>query len=896
MRRLASCLALLCAPAAFAQQPPPGLPSPRLQSAFPPGAKVGSAPQTLKFLGGTFRTTNVVTVVGADLDEPTGLLFSHPGIKAEYIPPPVPKAPPPDPKKKDPPPAMAAPKPPAVGPHKFKVSVAADVPVGTYDVRFVGKWGVSNPRAFAVGTLNEVVEKEPNNDVPDAQRVEIGTTISGVITNQTDVDYCTFAGKKGQRVLLNCQASSLDSKLRPMIEVYDGTGRKLAFNRGYRDNDALADVILPADGDYLVRLFEFTYQTGSTDHFYRLTISTAPWIDAVFPPAVEPGKPTQVTLYGRNLPGGQPADGFTIDGRPLEKLAVTVTPPADATRIAIRDRVEPGAALQDAFEYRLKDSNAVPIFFAKEKVVLKKNAGGTKPDTAEPIATPCEVAGMISRRGDRDWYSFDAKKGVPVFLELTAERNGSAADFYFTVHNPQAKNDQMGAEQDDDNEMLHPSGFYNRTGDPPTYKFTPPQDGKYLVGVGARESSFLFGPRTAYRLRVGPAKPDFRAVIMPYSRHYQTGSAARQDGTEAFDVYVHRTDGFNGTITLTAEGLPAGVTAKPTTIGPAAKWGAFVLNVSGGAAAFTGPIVVKATSTSPDGKPLVREVRPASVTWGTAVQPGNNVPMIARLDQSLVLAVRPEKAFFNLAPDLTGALLKGAGGKDEKLTGPLTIKQGEKLTVPVKVAWVAAEKQAVVLTAEPMTLSNQANPFTTSFAGQPTKEKPESAVTLDARTNAFPGTYTVVLKGEAQIPFVRDAAAKGKSANVPVSALSTALEVTIIPKEVAKLTVTPPANNQLKADAATDVVVKVERLYDFAGEYKVAFVPAKEAGTAVTAKEVVIPAGKDEAKLSLTTAKDAKAGAVAGTITVTAMYAGKHAIAHESKVNYTVVPVPPAKK
>jgi hypothetical protein len=305
---------------------------------------------------------------------------------------------------------------------------------------------------------------------------------------------------------------------------------------------------------------------------------------------------------------------------------------------------------------------------------------------------------------------------------------------------------------------------------------------------------------------------------------------------------------------------------------------------------------VKATSTTPDGKPLVREVRPGSVTWGVIAQPGNNIPVISRLDQSLALAVRPEKAFFNVAPDMANAVLKGAGGKDEKVTGPLVLKQGDKASVPVKVAWVAAEKQNVTLTTEPMTQSAQSSPLTTTVQGQPTKDKPEAAVTIDARTNAFPGKYTVVLRGEAQVPFVREGGPKGKSGNIPVSALSTAIEVTVIPKEVAKVTVTPPANNQLKADATTDVAIKVERMYDFAGEYKVTFVPAKEAGTAVTAKDVVIPVGKDEAKLSLVAAKDAKAGAVAGTIIVTAMYDGKHAVAHENKVTYTVVVPPPAKK
>ena len=42
-------------------------------------------------------------------------------------------------------------------------------------------------------------------------------------------------GKKGQRVLLSCLASSIDSKAKPMIEVYDASGRKLATNRNYKD-------------------------------------------------------------------------------------------------------------------------------------------------------------------------------------------------------------------------------------------------------------------------------------------------------------------------------------------------------------------------------------------------------------------------------------------------------------------------------------------------------------------------------------------------------------------------------------------------------------------------------------------------------------------------------------
>ena len=377
MRRFVFGLLLLsvCGSALAQQQPPPGLPTPRIQHVFPLGAKAGPAPE-IRQLGLTIKLDTELTVTGTDLDEPENLLFSHPGIKADSL---APKAHRPTPRRR----TRRTPPKGGPGPHKFRVTVDPAVPPGTYDVRFVGKWGVSNPRAFVVSGRNEVNENEPNNDVPEAQRVPIGTTVSGVIASPTDVDYTLFAGKKGQRVLISCVSASIDGRASPLVEVYDSSGRKLGHNRGYRDNDALADVLLPADGEYLVRLSQFAYQGGGPDYFYRLTITTGPWIDAVFPPAIEPGKPTQVTLYGRNLPNSQPADGFTVDGRPLEKLAVTITPPTDAAgKLVLRGRIDPATALQDGFEYVFKGpngmSNPVPIYLARDKLVVKKGPSSTQ--------------------------------------------------------------------------------------------------------------------------------------------------------------------------------------------------------------------------------------------------------------------------------------------------------------------------------------------------------------------------------------------------------------------------------------------------------------------------------------------------------------------------------------
>ncbi|MCS6866384.1 MAG: PPC domain-containing protein [Gemmataceae bacterium] len=859
-------------------QPPPGLPSPRLQQVFPSGLKAG--------------TTVEVTVTGFDLEEPEQLLFSHPGLTGKYLPPPKdPQPDPKDPKKTIPPPKVNP-----AGPHKFQVTATADVPVGLYDVRFVGKWGVSNPRALVVSDQAEVNEQEPNNDVTEAQKIAVGTVVNGVIANPTDVDYCSFPGRKGQRVIISCLASSIDSKATPLVEVFDPSGRRLAANRNYRDTDALVDVILPADGDYLVRVCQFTYTAGGADYFYRLSVTTAPWIDAVFPPAVEVGKTTEVTLLGRNLPNGKPSE-FTLDGRPLEQLTVSVTPPPDAAaQLTSATRIDPATALQDGFSYTLRGSggtsNPVVIYLARAKLTVRPTASPGPNDAVVPV--PGEVAGRLSPRGQKDWIAFNAKKGERFLIELTAERIGSSGDFYFSIRDGKDPQRDLSGELDDDNDSLHPFIFFTRNSDPPVYSFTAPEDGKYYVVIGSRDTQAISGPTSAYRLRIGPPQPDFRAVIMPHGRLFQTGSAAWPGGTEAYWLFVHRIDGYTGELQVAVEGLPSGVTAAPLTIGPAARWGLLVLSVAPNAAQTTTPWRVKVTGTTPSGQKLTRTARSASVIWGLP-QPDANSPVVARLDRTLVLAVRGEKAPFTLTADVANATIRPASGQETKANGPrVVLKQGEKASIPIKADWSVPEKPNVTLVAEPLVPQPQNAPFTVQFPAQPTKDKPDVLVNLDVRPNALPGTYSLVIRGTAAIPFQKDPQGKQKQP-VPVDAFTTPITIRILPTAVAKLTVTNLPNNTLKVGEKGELGIKVERQYDYRGEFKVKLeLPAGTTG--ITATEVTIPANQDEVKLPLQATADAKPGPLANaTITVTAMYAEQYPVVHEAKITVNIVADPKKK-
>jgi hypothetical protein len=834
---------------AAAQQPAPEslLPNPRLSTITPPGGKAG--------------TTVEVTFTGTDLEEPEALLFSHPTLKAEPV---LPPAPPVDPKKPAPKPA---PKPPVT---KFKVTIPADAPLGCHDVRLVGKYGVSNPRAFVIGDLPEVAEKEPNNDVQEAQRVALNSTVNGALASPVDVDYFVFAGKKGQRVVISCLASGIDSRMHPALELYDAAGRQLAFNRQYQGDDALVDCTLAADGDYYVRLFEFTHAEGTPEHYYRLTISTAPWIDAVFPPAIEPGKTATLTVYGRNLPDGKPDPSAVVDGRVLEKVSVNVTAPADpqaVQRLSYSGRLSPLVSGQDGFEYRVRNasgaSNPVLLTYARAPVVLDNGANHT-PETAQEVPVPCEVAGRIDNRGDRDWYSFTAKKDQVYSIEVLSDRLGCAADMYFLLWNPAAK--APIGEFDDNPELLTPIKFFTRSEDPPRYRFAVPADGKYQIMV--RNQGIGAGPRCYYRLRIAPEQPDFRLVILPASDTRPDACRLLQGGQEVFTVLVWRLDGFNGNVTLTAEGLPAGVTCPPQTVGTGFRETLLVLSAAAAAKPGAYPFKVKGTATI-NGQPVVREARPASATW--PVVPGQGVPVISRLDRALLLAVRDQAPF-----SLTAAIDK-----------PIVI-QGDKANITLKLArlWPDCKTPPLQVLVNPTELP----PNLTVNNNQPVAMNPgKDSATLAVNVNAavLPGTYNIVLRGVAQVPYNKDPMAKQKQPT-NVVAPSTPVAITVLPKQVATVTLAN-ANLTAKVGSKNEVVVKVARMFDYDGEFKVQLV-VPPAIKGVSAAEMTIPPGKDEVKLTLAVAADAAPGNRPDLVVrAVAMVNGKVPTAQETKLTVNVV-------
>src|SRR3984957_19382769 len=86
-----------------------------------------------------------------------------------------------------------------------------------------------NKVRLVVGSLPEIVEREPNSSLAQAESVTIPVTINGHIDSgaTADEDYFRFRASKGQQLTLDVEAARLGSPLDSVIEVLDAGGNAI---------------------------------------------------------------------------------------------------------------------------------------------------------------------------------------------------------------------------------------------------------------------------------------------------------------------------------------------------------------------------------------------------------------------------------------------------------------------------------------------------------------------------------------------------------------------------------------------------------------------------------------------------------------------------------------------
>jgi hypothetical protein len=145
-----------------------------------------------------------------------------------------------------------------------------------------GRGGLlSNRVPFAIDTLPDGMEGEPNGTAKNAQRVTLPLVLNGTVGTPGDQDLFRFEGRAGQEVVAEVYARRLDSPLDSLLKITDASGACLAANDDQEDigsglnthhADSRVQVKLPANGTYTVHLGDAQHKGGEA-YAYRLRLS-----------------------------------------------------------------------------------------------------------------------------------------------------------------------------------------------------------------------------------------------------------------------------------------------------------------------------------------------------------------------------------------------------------------------------------------------------------------------------------------------------------------------------------------------------------------------------------------------------------------------------------------------
>jgi hypothetical protein len=400
---------------------------------------------------------------------------------------------------------------------KASVKVAAGCRLGEHAARVRTASGISELRTFYVGALPAVDEVEPNGEFAAAQKVPLEITVTGIVQSE-DVDLFAVAAKKGERLTAEVEGLRLASAVfDPYVAILD----KARFELSASDDaalvwqDAVASIVVPEDGTYVVQVRDSAYGGDGNCH-YRLHIGSFPRPAAALPAGGKLGDEVEVAFLGDVL--GE-----------------------------IRQKVKLPAALEPGFGLFPQDERGIapsPIPF---RLSAEGNVIEVEPNDDHERATraelPLALNGVISRRGDADFFRFAAKKGQTFDVHAFARRIRSPLDPVMVIYHAGGG----GIAGNDD-----------AVGPDSHFRFTAPEDKEYVISI--TDHLGAGGPTYAYRIELTPVAPRLTLgipVFSQYTQERQTVPVPRGNRCATL-ITASRAD-FGGEIAVSAEGLPQGI-------------------------------------------------------------------------------------------------------------------------------------------------------------------------------------------------------------------------------------------------------------------------------------------------------------------------------------------------
>lgn len=497
---------------------------------------------------------------------------------------------------------------------EFEIALPAAAPTGHYPLRVRTSRGISGGLTLAVDPLPQIPYAEGAPDKP----VELPVAISGELSGQQQ-HRLYFAGKAGQRVVIDLECKRLGSAMDPVLELRNPRGAPLhiAWGRPQYRGDTRIESVLFADGIYSIDLHDLAYKAPG-QNAYRLKIGDLKIIDTTFPPAVAPGASRTVAAIGPGMDSAATVPVEMPDELPGVTQPINMPPttgvvgPVPALVVSetteVLEAAQPEGQLQ-SIDARFLERQHVPLF----------------------------VDGRISRPGETDRYLLQVTPGMKLSLSAESHALRSPLDARLLIVSPTDASVLAASEEKPAVEYAVPAGVT-------------------AIELDVRDLNRRGGAEFVYRLRIIPTgQPDF-SISADLER-----LALARDGSAVLRVDVNRS-GYNGPIALSLEG------ASELSIVPAEI-------PAGASKAF-----VQVISRSPEGDPeaIVRRVR--MFGQSTGLEPPLRRPALTPFDSRLSL-VPAERARFTvaLAPALGTSLEPGgtppaALFKGTETTLPLLLK------------------------------------------------------------------------------------------------------------------------------------------------------------------------------------------------------------------------------
>ncbi|MCC6491996.1 MAG: PPC domain-containing protein [Pirellulales bacterium] len=543
---------------------------------LPAAVAAAAAPRldNLQPQGGQRGTEVAVTLIGGRIgQDPQEVMFYDPGISVKGI--------------------------ERIDDNQMKVvlAIAADCQPGIHGLRVRTATGVTNLRTFHVGTLPEIVEKEPNNAFESPQPIDLGAVVNGVVTNE-DVDYFVVDAKQGERISVEVEGLRLGRTFfDPAVTIFDEKRFEVASadDSPLLQQDAYCTVLAPKDGKYLIELRETSYR-GDDASTYRLHVGKFSRPAGAFPGGGVPGQPLEVKWLGD--PAGEKSETVTLP-----------SPAPLGYRISASD--ENGAA-----------PTGVPL-----RAVDLPNVIEAEPNKELDQATRGEVpgafCGIIGEAEDWDRFRFAAKKGEVFDFNLVAREIRSPLDGVLRLRN--AKGDVLAAADDNGGK---PDAYF---------RYTFPEDGEYVVEV---EDHLRQGqPTYLYRVEISRPQAAVDLVLEERQQYEATEIVVPQGNRMAIMITANRAD-VGGDLNVGLGELPAGVTQEVNPL--AADYNRVPVLLR---AAADAPLAGKLTTVTAElvdkSQPLVSRFK--QQTW--LIRGSNNVPVWNHWTERAAVAVAQPAPF-----------------------------------------------------------------------------------------------------------------------------------------------------------------------------------------------------------------------------------------------------------